>query len=632
MRQPCDEIGPAAVPFGKRAPTGDGVGVDRPTSAPPTGAAATAVERSAAEETAAWRSVAARLGVEYLDRLTLDRVAAETPLPEPSVFRRLDRLMIDRPEGDRVLVAAPDRAGIEATRAHLDRCPDLARRLFVAAPRLLHRAFVARFAPALTRRAIGSVERADPDLSARRVGEPWQIAVVVVLALAWIAAALDLSDRLLIVWTAFFLVLGFLRALIADGVGPSPPSPALAEADLPSCAVLVPLHREATTVPELVTALRGLDYPADRLVVRLVIEADDAETLAVAEAAIAGTPIETVVVEPSSPRTKPKALDFALPTVDSEIVTIFDAEDRPEPDQLRLAAAALAAGPPELAVVQAALEIDHLETDRNWLVRQFEIEYAGLFHGLLPWLAERGLFLPLGGTSNYFRRSALVAVGAWDPHNVTEDVDVALRLIRSGHRLGIVASATHEEAPTDLATWVAQRIRWQKGWMQTWLVHMRRPIRLHRELGLADAIAFHLIVGGQIASALAFLPSLVLIGMHVLGGAALFGDRDFGDDLVLTASLLAHAMGFSGGVILARRASRSAGWSIRIADLASMPVYWALISWAAHRALVELVVAPHRWNKTSHGLASRSGGRPRSPASTAAVADPAGSAAVEPGG
>ncbi|MDK9697586.1 MAG: glycosyltransferase [Siculibacillus sp.] len=202
-----------------------------------------------------------------------------------------------------------------------------------------------------------------------------------------------------------FLGIGVLRAALAEAVVDPPVAPPPNDADLPRFAVLVPLFREAEVVGDLVAALLRLDYPVDRLDLRLVVEADDLATRAAADAAVAGTPVEVLAVPAAEPRTKPKALNFALACVDAPFVSVFDAEDRPDPDQLRKAAAAFHAGGPDLAVVQAALEIDHADGARPWSVRQFEIEYAVLFHGLLPWLARQGLFLPLGGTSNHFRAS-----------------------------------------------------------------------------------------------------------------------------------------------------------------------------------------------------------------------------------
>ena len=527
-----------------------------------------------------------------------------------------------------ILVAAPSEQAVGPIADLVAAHPELARRFALATPREIRRALVARHAPALVVKAVRAVLDRDPLHSAARTVSFGQVVVFSALVVAWMVAVADQSKAMLVAWTAVFLVIGYLRAHIAETVPEETAHPPVAEADLPRIAVLVPLHREAEVVDDLVAHLLRLDYPVDRLDLRLVVEADDTETRAAAEAATAGTPIEILAVPPARPRTKPKALNFAFHCIDAPFLTVYDAEDRPDPDQLRRAVAAFAAAGPDLAVVQAALEIDHADDDRPWLVRQFEIEYAMLFHGVLPWLARRDLFLPLGGTSNLFRRAALAEVGGWDPHNVTEDADVAVRLMRRGWRADVIASSTLEEAPLDLARWHAQRVRWLKGWMQTWLAHMRRPWRFHREVAPLRAASFHVVLAGQLASVFVFAPSLLLFVAQAAGLLPFLADRDFVGDVILAASLLGFSTGVAGSLVLARRVADRGTPArrrrpMRLFDLLTMPVYWCLISFAAYRAFYELVAAPHRWNKTTHGLAERASdetgddGPPRDPASCA---------------
>ena len=156
-----------------------------------------------------------------------------------------------------------------------------------------------------------------------------------------------------------------------------------------------------------------------------------------------------------------------------ELVAVYDAEDIPDPAAIAARCGVFAKAPADLACVQARL--DFFNAGDNWLTRQFAIEYAVLFRRLLPVLASLSLPLPLGGTSNHFRADILRDVGGWDPHNVTEDADLGLRLARIGYRTGVIDSETEEEANGALGNWMQQRARWLKGWMQTWLVHMREP-------------------------------------------------------------------------------------------------------------------------------------------------------------
>lgn len=237
------------------------------------------------------------------------------------------------------------------------------------------------------------------------------------------------------------------------------------ERELPIYTILVPLYREAGILPDLVNALSALDYPREKLDIKLILEPDDIET-ARAIGAINLDPCFEVVVAPEpGPRTKPKALRAALPFARGEFLVIYDAEDRPHPDQLRDAYARFLEGSENLACVQARLAIDN--TYPSFLTAHFRAEYSGLFDVLLPAIARLRLPVPLGGTSNHFRTGILRAVGGWDPHNVTEDADLGIRLARFGFTTDVVDSTTWEEAPSRLGAWLPQRTRWMKGWLQT---------------------------------------------------------------------------------------------------------------------------------------------------------------------
>lgn len=558
-------------------------------------------------------------GLRRLEGIAPDPPEEGETLPPPTVFARAEAIRLGRGPG-KLLAIAPPPERRAAVAAFLEANPDERHRVATSTPRAIRRAMIDRWSAVLTRRAVRTVLDRDPSLSAAGSPHPRELLLGVLCLAVWLTTLWGWVPPILL-WTVLFLFVGLLRLLVADGDPPRPASPLGAD-DLPRCAVLVAVYREAAVIADLVAALSRLDYPGDRLEIRLVVEADDEPTLAAAEAATAATAIDLVVVPPSWPRTKPKALNFALATVDADFVAVYDAEDRPDPDQLRRAMAVFAAGPPDLAVVQAALDIDHADRDRPWLVRQFEIEYAMLFHGLLPWLAERRRFLPLGGTSNHFRRIALDAVGGWDPHNVTEDADVSVRLRRAGWRAGVVASVTREEAPATPSGWLAQRTRWMKGWMQTWFAHMRTPLRLHRELGAVDSLLFHLIFAGQLLSALAYLPSLVFLALQATGVKPLFVDRTLDDDVLAVASLSVFVDGVLGAFVLAMRVSPRASHRFRLVDVLTMPVYWCGVSIAAYAAVLELVRAPARWNKTEHGLVARRS-RGSRPATASPLADPA---------
>jgi hypothetical protein len=239
----------------------------------------------------------------------------------------------------------------------------------------------------------------------------------------------------------------------------------ISQRDLPIYTILVPLYREAVILPDLVAAISALNYPREKLDVKLILEPDDKATKAAVEAIRLDSGFEIIYAPLLGPRTKPKALRAAMPFVRGEYIVVYDAEDRPHPDQLRAAYARFLSGDAKLACVQAKLAIDNAYP--SFLTAHFRAEYSGLFDVLLPALARLKLPLPLGGTSNHFRTSVLREVGAWDPHNVTEDADLGVRLARFGFTTGVVDSTTWEEAPARLGAWLPQRTRWMKGWLQT---------------------------------------------------------------------------------------------------------------------------------------------------------------------
>jgi cellulose synthase/poly-beta-1,6-N-acetylglucosamine synthase-like glycosyltransferase len=312
----------------------------------------------------------------------------------------------------------------------------------------------------MLRRATFGLAEERPHFSARRVVTRWQATVLLtslaVVLTAFVARPIATADIVVAAMSLGFICSFALRgALALLGRRPEPTVVVRNDQTLPVYSVLVPVYREAGMIGELTRALAALDYPSDKLDVRLVVEEDDSETFA----AVFAAGLNAVVVPPGLPRTKPKACNFALQSVWGEFVVVYDAEDRPEPDQLRKAVAAFRANP-DVSCLQARLAIDRAP---SWISRMFAIDYAVWFRMLLPGLARLHSPIPLGGTSNHFRVKSLVEAGAWDPFNVTEDADLGVRLARLGHRVAILDSATFEEAPEKLGTWLRQRTRWMKG-------------------------------------------------------------------------------------------------------------------------------------------------------------------------
>jgi cellulose synthase/poly-beta-1,6-N-acetylglucosamine synthase-like glycosyltransferase len=502
---------------------------------------------------------------------------------------------------------APDEAAIANTLHWLGRFPQMRGRLCVATPSAIRAALIKAARPHLMHNAVEGLAGRHPHLSARRVTSSSQLAAGTLAVVALLVCAVLSPFAVLaaanLLGAVFFFGVSALRFVAAgrirrrlpiDDERPEFPP----DEELPVYSVLVPLHGEAQMISGLVAALDALDWPHDRLDVKLILEEADRATVAAARRLAPRPHLEVVVVPKGGPQTKPKALDYALPLARGEFVTVYDAEDRPHPRQLREAYATFSASGPEVACLQAGLVIDN--GHQGWLPLLFSIEYAALFDGLLPALASLKMPLPLGGTSNHFRRIALEAVGGWDPYNVTEDADLGLRLARFGYRCGTLDMATLENAPTRLWPWVKQRTRWFKGWMQTWLVHTRHPVRLWRELGPRGMLGFMLVGTGLIASSLVYPLHLLTILVAITDPARLWGDGGLVAAMLVGANIFNLVAGYFAMAVLSDRALRLRGRDKETRGLLLLPLYWLLMSFASWRAVIDLIRRPHYWSKTTH--------------------------------
>lgn len=441
-----------------------------------------------------------------------------------------------------------------------------------------------------------------PKLSAMRTVTARQASILRLTAAAAVSIAMiwpqDAAAVLVAVMSMTF-VMGMLFRVMVGRAGrmlpdQKPEQVKIADDHLPSYSVLVPLFREANMVPALISALRALDYPSEKLQVILILEEADRETLeAVGRVPFAN--FHTLTVPEGKPRTKPRACNYALHFATGEYLVIYDAEDRPEPGQLRQAVERFRQEPDRIACLQARLAIHN--SDENWITRMFALDYSVWFDLLLPGLDRLKLPIPLGGTSNHFRTAALRRAGAWDPFNVTEDADLGMRLARSGYRVSMLDSVTYEEAPNRIGSWLRQRTRWLKGYMQTVLVHSRATPDLSSRREWRTRLGMQAFLGGAVLSALA---NPVLWFVFLMSFPAM-GNRESSDILGLFAGISGLGL-LAANMMLAFLAvsSRSrAGNPIYIA--LSFVVYWALISVAAYRALCHLLLRPHHWEKTPHG-------------------------------
>ena len=484
-------------------------------------------------------------------------------------------------------------------------------RIALAAPRAFADIAVRRAGSAVAERAAEGPARICPELTVagglpkiRPVARTLIVGAIV--ATGAIALAVDaVGTAVLAVVGLVFAVLNLFRlALVVAPLNDSAPVRLMNDADLPVYTVLAAVFREGAVIGELLDALDRLDYPRAKLDIKILTEAGDHETHLALSARPPRSGIEVLVLPPGGPKTKPRALNAGLISARGALLTVFDAEDRPEPQQLRIAAEAFRRGKRSLACVQARLAIDNIRD--GWLSRQFAIEYAALFDVVLPALSRFGLPIPLGGTSNHFRVDALKAVGGWDAGNVTEDADLGLRLARLGWTTGTIASATWEEAPTTFPVWFKQRTRWMKGFMMTALVHGRHPLTLARRLNPIVFLASQLLIGGVALTALAYPVVTVFVLWRGLDGTLLAPADGLLDALMTGLHVVNLIVGFTAGLASAwigidRRCPQSLA-----AHLVLLPVYWFIVGCAAWRALWQIATArASHWEKTPHGVSRR---------------------------
>jgi len=461
-----------------------------------------------------------------------------------------------------------------------------------------------------TAQSVSALLSRAPDNSAARVLTKQQAIWMIAFAIIMVGLAIWNLSNFLIALNSIFTVIYIMMVifkffLVANAIGTNLEVPvteeeiqALQDNELPIYTVLIPVYKEAAILATLLKSIENLDYPKIKLDVKVLLEQDDEETIQAFHDADPPDFIQGLIVPTSQPKTKPKACNYGLIHAKGDYVVIFDAEDKPDSDQIKKVVVAFNKLPANVICIQAKL--NYYNRQQNLLTQWFSSEYSMWFDLFLPGLDASNMPIPLGGTSNHFKKYALLEAGAWDPFNMTEDADLGIRLYKLGYRTKIVDSTTYEEANSDVNNWVRQRSRWVKGHIQTWLVHMRHPIQLIRDIGLKAFFSFQMVIGGNIFTLIInpvywliaavwflfqfeFISSLFPGPIYYLGAFSLY----FGN-FAFTYINVAGAM---------RR-----GYYDMVKTALLSPIYWGLMSIGGWRGFFQLITKPHYWEKTIHGL------------------------------
>ncbi len=470
------------------------------------------------------------------------------------------------------------------------------------------------FAKELSHRAVYELAEMDPDMSARTVLSRGQ-AIFLYSILSLLIAGLAFQPILTIIalnaaMTFFYLCSCLFKAVlvIAGSVGQTTSARAidaqmrqLRDEDLPTYTIFVPMFREPNVLPILVRSLRALEYPFAKLDIKIILEEGDLETLTAVQAQRLEPNFEIILVPPSQPQTKPKACNYALPFARGEYLVIYDAEDKPEPDQLRKVVAAFQNASPRTACIQCRL--NYFNANENWLTRMFTLDYSLWFDLMLPGLQKLQVPVPLGGTSNHFRTRVLRKLHAWDPFNVTEDADLGIRLAQRKYEVGVIDSTTFEEANCNGRNWIRQRSRWIKGYMQTLLVHSRRPVQLWRTVGPLGTFSLLLFIGGTAFSGLINPLCWAVFLVWILSSAS--SVSEFFPSALLFFSLFNLIIGNGLFLYLMMIAPYRRKWTGLSPWALTVMGYWVMMSIAAYKALGQLIFNPFYWEKTEHGLSQQ---------------------------
>jgi cellulose synthase/poly-beta-1,6-N-acetylglucosamine synthase-like glycosyltransferase len=461
-----------------------------------------------------------------------------------------------------------------------------------------------------TKSAVFELMRRDPDSSAIITFSTAQLIVVFVLiALVTIGLVVSFKNTSIIInviISSFFLVAIIFKLFLAlvgsrfelHQAVTRDDLKLIENDDLPIYTILLPVFREDKLIKKLIWNLQSIDYPRHKLDIKLLIEEEDDKTFNAVKNLDFPAIFEVIVVPFHMPKTKPKACNYGLHFARGKYLTIYDAEDIPDTDQLKKVVSLFGKLPEEYICVQSAL--NYFNRNENFLTRMFTLEYSYWFDYMLPGLDTLDIPIPLGGTSNHFKLEELVELGAWDPFNVTEDADLGVRAYAKGYKIAIINSTTYEEANNEPFNWIRQRSRWIKGYMQTYLVHMRDPVGLWKEIGWKGFLGFNFFIGATPVTFLVYPLLLAFFICYVVFD--LSSIRTLFPDWVLFMSIFNLMVGNILMIYINMIAVFKRRYYELILFAIANPIYWLMHSIAAYKGLYQLVVKPFYWEKTNHGL------------------------------
>lgn len=439
--------------------------------------------------------------------------------------------------------------------------------------------------------------------------ETISLAIFIFIMMAFLLFALKFSFGISVLMSVsgaiaifYFILMVFKLWIVAESISASfidftaEEIKNIKDKDLPVYTILIPLYQEEVVIGQIIKAMSAIDYPKNKLDIIITLEEYDLPTINAIKEANPPKYFKTLILPDVQPKTKPKALNVAFLRAKGEFLVIYDAEIIPDANQLKKAFLAFKKYP-EIGYLQTRL--DHYNAEQNIITRLFNAEFSFYYDLFLPGLEKLGFPVPLSGHSTHFRKSALDKIGAWDPYNVAEDCDAGIRLYGAGYKTGILDSFSGEEATSNLTSWIKQRTRWMKGFMQTSIVHLRHPYHFKNEVGgWRNFFAFLLIVPGTVLINFLNLFNWIILLLWVITHSEII--KSFFPAQILYISVFSFILGNLVFIYLNILGVFGRQKYSLVKYMILSPLYWILLAIATVRAVAQIITKPHYWEKTKH--------------------------------
>ena len=323
--------------------------------------------------------------------------------------------------------------------------------------------------------------------------EKTDVAIILGISIILIVESLFMRN---VTWLQWVLLIPSAIMVFLAIVSLKKPDP-VTEWDVPPFVTLiVPAHNEEHTIAETATSLASMDYYHDGKVnFELIVCNDGSEdrTGEVLEGLKDKFPHLKIItrVPPRSGKGKGFVLNDALEISKGEVVAVFDADARVDPDFLTKIIPYL--NDPEVQGVQSRIKM--YNKDENWLTYMQHVELAG-FGNIVRAKDILGKAGFLGGNGQLVKKDAIYGGGGWDGFAITEDLNLSVKLMIEGYAIRYCGETwVYQEAVPTLRQLFRQRARWAIGNFETLFIYgtkiIRSPMPVFRMFGVLEHVAFY---------------------------------------------------------------------------------------------------------------------------------------------